>query len=92
MPKKKEEATPEAEGWQAEKHTSQPVYHYIVGTFALCGGLGFYTGELMPHKEGQKKGREDCSGCFKRLLKRLEKAAQQAEKQAANKGVDANAR
>jgi hypothetical protein len=34
------------EGWQAEKHYSQKVYHYIAGTFSLCGKLGFYTGEL----------------------------------------------
>lgn len=75
MPKAKvtEEAKPEVEGWQAEKHTGQRVYHYIEGTWALYGGLGFYTGEVMPHKPGQKKGKEDCSACFKRLERKLAK-------------------
>jgi hypothetical protein len=59
------------EGWQAEKAWSQRVYHYIVGTFSLCGRLGFYTGELMPHKG--KKGAEDCAECFRRVEKRLAK-------------------
>jgi hypothetical protein len=57
------------EGWQAEKHHAQRVYHYIVGTFSLCKKLGFYTGELMPHKG--TKGREDCAECFRRVEKRL---------------------
>lgn len=30
-----------SEGWQAEKCTSQRVYHYIVDTFSLCKRLGF---------------------------------------------------
>lgn len=63
----------EVEGWQAEKYYSQRVYHYIVGIFSLCGKLGFYTGELMPHKG--KKGAEDCSACFRRVEKRLAKAS-----------------
>jgi hypothetical protein len=61
------------EGWQAEKHTSQRVYHYIVGTFSLCGRLGFYMGELMPH--AGKKGAEDCAECFRKAEKRLAKTA-----------------
>lgn len=66
-----------SEGWQAEKAYSQRVYHYIVGTFSLCGGLGFYTGELMPHKPGAKKGREDCAPCYRKAEKRLTKTAAQ---------------
>lgn len=60
------------EGWQAEKYYSQRVYHYIVGTFSLCGKLGFYMGELMPH-EGEK-GSEDCAECFRRVEKRVARA------------------
>lgn len=56
------------EGWQAEKHTTQRVYHYIAGTFSICGKLGFYTGEVMPHTG--KKGKEDCSECFRRVEKK----------------------
>jgi len=61
---------PESEGWQAEKHLSQRVYHYIVDSFSLCRKLGFYTGILMPHKG--KKGPEDCAECFRRVQKRFE--------------------
>lgn len=59
----------EREGWQAEKHLAQRVYHYIVDTFSLCGRLGFYFGDLMPHKG--LKGKEDCSDCFRRAEKRI---------------------
>lgn len=58
-----------------EKAWSQRVYHYIVGTFSLCGGLGFYTGELMPHKPGAKKGRQDCTPCFRKVEKRFAETA-----------------
>jgi hypothetical protein len=59
----------EKEGWQAEKPYSQRVYHYIVGTFSLCGRLGFYMGEVTAHAGG--KGRADCSECYRRVEKRL---------------------
>jgi hypothetical protein len=54
------------EGWQAEKHYAQRVYHYVVGTFSLCGKLGFYTGELIPDNPA-KRTREDCRACIKKL-------------------------
>jgi hypothetical protein len=59
------------EGWQAEKHYNQRVYHYIVDSFSLCRRLGFYFGDLMPHKG--EKGREVCGLCFKRVEKRVNK-------------------
>ncbi len=54
------------EGWQAEKYYQQRVYHYIVGTFSLCGKLGFYTGELTAD-DSQKRGPKDCTACIKKL-------------------------
>lgn len=70
-------ADEEKEGWQAEKYYSQRVYHYILGSFSLCGRLGFYMGEVMPHKEGSEKRREDCADCYRRVKKRLAKASKQ---------------
>lgn len=59
------------EGWQAEKYSSQRVYHYIVDTFSLCGKLGFYSGELQAAKMGQEKSGEDCAACYRKLQKRI---------------------
>ena len=66
------------EGWQAEKHPMQRVYHYIVDSFSLCKKLGFYLGELMPHKG--TKGSEDCNDCFRRVEKRSAKSPRKAER------------
>lgn len=60
------------EGWQAERALTSRVYHYIVDTFSLCGRLGFYVGELMPHTGN--KGKEDCAECFRKAEKRYNKA------------------
>lgn len=54
------------EGWQAEKHYNQRVYHYIQGTMSLCRKLGFYTGELAPDNPDTRT-KEDCSACVKKL-------------------------
>lgn len=61
------------EGWQAEKHYNQRIYHYVVDTFSLCRKLGFYTGELMPDNP-QKRGPSDCKACVKKLEVRLKEA------------------
>lgn len=58
--------TQPTEGWQAEKHHSQRIYHYINGTFSLCGKLGFYTGEVIPDNQ-EKRTAEDCKACIKKL-------------------------
>ncbi|MFI5300226.1 MAG: hypothetical protein ACHREM_19225 [Polyangiales bacterium] len=60
------------EGWQAEKHDAQRVYHYIHDTMSLCRKLGFYTGDLMPWT-GNAKGREDCAECYRRAMARHDK-------------------
>lgn len=57
------------EGWQAEKHSSQRIYHFINGTFSLCGKLGFYVGELTPDVP-EKRTDEDCKACIKKLDRR----------------------
>ena len=57
------------EGWQAEKAYSQRIYHFISGTFSLCGKLGFYTGELTPD-DPTNRTKEDCKACTKKLEKR----------------------
>lgn len=62
------------EGWQAEKHPTQRVYHYIADSFSLCGKLGFYMGELQVAKEGQPKSGEDCAACYRKLQTRLKKS------------------
>lgn len=56
------------EGWQDEKHPSQRVYHYIRGTFSLCGSLGFYRGDLVPDVS-EKRGSKDCKACIRKLDK-----------------------
>lgn len=61
------------EGWQGEKHQSQRVYHYIVGSFSLCGKLGLYFGELEAAKEGKEKSGKDCAACYRKLQIRLKK-------------------
>lgn len=53
------------EGWQAEKPYSQRIYHYIVGTFSLCGRLGFYLGEKLP--DTKKRNDSDCKTCIRKL-------------------------
>jgi hypothetical protein len=55
------------EGWMAEKPYHVRRYHYIQNTRALCGGHGFYLGELTPDNEAMERGAEDCAACFKRL-------------------------
>jgi len=54
------------EGWQAERHPSQRVNHYIRDTFALCRKLGFYRGDLVPD-DPSKRHREDCKQCIRKL-------------------------
>lgn len=56
-------------GWQADRHPTQRVYHYIYETMALCRGLGFYTGDLVPHIAGNPRGNEDCAKCYRLLTK-----------------------
>ena len=56
------------EGWQLDKHPLQRVYHYIRGTFSLCGKLGFYLGDLAPD-DAAKRSKEDCKACTRKLDK-----------------------
>ena len=55
------------EGWQAEKHSNLRVYHFIRETVALCRGLMFYTGDLVPDIPTAPRGDEDCAKCFRLL-------------------------
>ena len=63
------------EGWQADAHIGQRVFHYIRDTMALCRGLGFYTGDLIPDT-GAPRDAQDCAKCFRILRgqKRTKKA------------------
>lgn len=63
------------EGWQADRHSSQRVYHFIRGTMALCGGLGFYTGDLIAAVNGSPRGDEDCAKCYRLLMAEQKRAA-----------------
>lgn len=73
------------EGWQAEKHDGQRVYHYIRDTMSLCGKLGFFTGQLMPHVPAPK-GNEDCAACYRRIPKKLQAASGQLRPKAVRHG------
>lgn len=53
------------EGWAAQKRLSTPRYHYIRDTMALCRGIGFYHGDLVPHVTGSPRGHEDCAKCYR---------------------------
>lgn len=69
------------EGWQAEGAYGTRVYHYIRETMALCRGLGFYRGDLVPDVPTAPRGNHDCAKCF-RILRGKQQAAK-AAKQAA---------
>ena len=58
------------EGWMDEKNANARRYHYIVGSTALCGGYGFYAGDLTPFDPAAGRGAEDCAKCFKRATER----------------------
>lgn len=55
------------EGWMSERGPGTRVYHYIRDTFALCRGLGFYTGDLVPATPNTPRGNEDCARCHRLL-------------------------
>lgn len=62
------------QGWQSQHGGGARVYHFIRDTFALCRGLGFYTGDLVPDVPSAPRGNEDCAKCF-RLLRAEQKRA-----------------
>lgn len=53
------------EGWMAQKSDSTRRYHFIRETMSLCGGLGFYRGDLVPHVAGTPRGNKDCAKCYR---------------------------
>lgn len=61
-------------GWQAYKNDGTRVYHFIRDTFALCRGLGFYTGDLIPDVPGAPRDSIDCAKCFRILRREQAKA------------------
>jgi hypothetical protein len=73
-----------AEGWQADKHPSQRVYHYIRNGMALCRKLGFYSGELMPEPENASHGKQDCAQCVRKLAKPVTVASPRPERSPGN--------
>ena len=63
-------------GWMAERNPSTRVYHYIDGEgMAICRGLGFYRGDLIPDIPSAPRGNEDCAKCFRKLRARQRIAA-----------------
>ena len=68
------------EGWQAEKYTTMRVYHYIRDMMALCRGLGFYRGDLVPDVASAPRGNEDCAKCYRLLRLEQKRAAKKASK------------
>lgn len=62
------------EGWQAFLTPGARVAHYIREQTALCGKVGFYGGELVPHIAGNPKGSDDCSTCYRKVERELKKA------------------
>lgn len=68
------------EGWQGEKSWSTPraKYHYIRNTEALCHGLMFYTGELVPGGLTHSESREDCAPCKRKVDAELAKLTEHA--------------
>lgn len=57
------------EGWMAQRGPGTKVYHYIREQFALCRGLGFYRGDLVPATPDTPKGNQDCAKCYRLLTK-----------------------
>lgn len=55
------------EGWMAARGFGTRRYHYIRDTLALCRGLGFYRGDLVPHVTGNPRGNEDCAKCHRKI-------------------------
>lgn len=59
----------EQEGWGVMRPGDR-VYHYYVSMEALCGRVMFYRGDVTQDTGNTERSKEDCSRCFKALVKR----------------------
>jgi hypothetical protein len=61
------------EGW-SDMRPGDRVYHYMVDGTSLCRKVGFHPmleNTITKHGKSMEKGKQDCSPCFKKLLKRF---------------------
>lgn len=67
------------EGW-SDRRPGDRVYHYMVEGTSLCQKIMFHSmlsDSITPHK-GTEKQKDDCSPCFKKLMKRIAEGKVQA--------------